>query len=130
MMKYYMTAGPHLHRYMPAGFNGGQRMPVDVRLEDEAYVITAIAPGMKAEDLRIELQDDVLTLTGEMHHADPEEARYLLQEVPQGEFSRSLRLPEPVDVSKAEARLMDGVLTLRLPKSEEARPKQIKIQVD
>jgi HSP20 family protein len=128
MVTYYMNPVPRMHRHVPVGFNGGQRMPVDIRLEDETYVITAIAPGVKAEDLKIEIHEDVLTLRGEMRQADPEDANYLLQEMPQGEFCRSLRLPDPVDAAKAEARLTDGVLTLRLPKAEEARPKQIKVK--
>jgi HSP20 family protein len=128
MVTYYMNPVPRMHRHVPVGFNGGQRMPVDIRLEDETYVITAIAPGVKAEDLKIEIHEDVLTLRGEMRQADPEDANYLLQEMPQGEFCRSLRLPDPVDAAKAEARLTDGVLTLRLPKAEGARPKQIKVK--
>lgn len=128
MVTYYMNPVPRMNRHVPVGFNGGQRMPVDIRLEDETYVITAIAPGVKAEDLKIEIHEDVLTLRGEMRQADPEDANYLLQEMPQGEFCRSLRLPDPVDAAKAEARLIDGVLTLRLPKAEGARPKQIKVK--
>jgi HSP20 family protein len=128
MVTYYMNPVPRMNRHVPVGFNGGQRMPVDIRLEDETYVITAIAPGVKAEDLKIEIHEDVLTLRGEMRQADPEDANYLLQEMPQGEFCRSLRLPDPVDAAKAEARLTDGVLTLRLPKAEGARPKQIKVK--
>lgn len=128
MVTYYMNPVPRMRRYMPAGFNGGMRMPVDVRLDDETYVITAVAPGVKAEDLKIEIHDDVLTLRGAIRQDVPEDASYLLQEMPQGEFCRSLRLPDPVDAAKAEARLTDGVLTLRLPKADEARPKQIKVK--
>jgi len=99
-------------------------LPVDVREEDAAYVISAIVPGLKSEDINIQILDDVVTLEGARQIED---SAYLLRELPYGNFRRSLRLPVPVDGEKAEAAVADGLLTLRLPKVEAAMPKTIKV---
>jgi HSP20 family protein len=105
---------------------------LDVRVDSDEYVITAAVPGLKAEDLHVEILDDVLTLRAEIQPDEVEEngkGDYLLREITHGEFSRSLRLPDPTDASKAEAKIEDGLLTVRVPKAEEARPKEIKVKV-
>jgi len=132
MIRYYMT-GPMDRRAMvrPVGFNGGRRIPMDIHADDESYVITAVTPGLKAEDLKIEILGDVVTLRGEIRRDEPErETDYLLRELSYGAFERTLQLPETVDAEKAEASLADGVLTVRLPKTEDARPKQIKVNAN
>jgi HSP20 family protein len=103
-------------------------MPLDVHVDDEAYEITAAVPGFKAEEVKIQILEDVVTLSAEKEHSENADGEYLMRELPLGEFSRSVRLPEPVDASKAQAKVEDGVLTLHLPKAEEARPKTIKVQ--
>lgn len=130
MTTWYLThyRSPLVRCYEPTGFNGGRRLPVDVRADEDAYVITAAVPGLRAEDLKIEVLKDVVTLRGEIPAADEANDGYLLRELRAGAFERSLRLPEPLDVSKAEASIENGLLTLRIPKAEEARPKTIKIQ--
>ena len=99
-------------------------LPVDVREEDDAFVLNALVPGLKAEDVNIRILDDVVTLEGEFK---ADENEYVLRELPHGSFSRTLRLAAPLDAEKAEAKITDGVLTLRLPKAETARPKVIKV---
>ncbi len=101
--------------------------PVDIKNEAEAYVINALLPGVTAEDLNIQVQNDVLTIQGEMKYSREETDSYLLQERPAGKFFRSFELPDAVDANKVEANLTNGVLTLRLPKAEEALPRSIKI---
>lgn len=131
MVRYY-TVRPNairFQRHTPASFNGGRRVPLDVRVSDEDYVITASVPGLKAEDLQIELLDDVFTLRGKVEREDEGKARAVLCEIPTGEFERHLRLPDPVEPGKAEARLENGVLTVHLPKAEEAKPKTIPVKV-
>jgi HSP20 family protein len=113
--------------YEPLGFNGGGRMPVDVHADDEGYVILALVPGLKADDLHIEIEEDVLRLWGEIQPQD-EQGRLLLRELQLGKLERSLRLPDAVDAAKAEAKLENGMLTLRLPKAEAARAKVIKVK--
>jgi HSP20 family protein len=99
-------------------------LPVDVREEDEAFVLNTLVPGLKAEDVNIRILNDVVTLEGEFK---VDESEYVLHELPHGPFSRTLRLSTPLDAGKAEAKIADGVLTLRLPKAETARPKVIKV---
>lgn len=131
MTTYYLAPRNYrrMRSYRPVGFNGGRRLPLDVQSNGEEYVITAPVPGFKAEDLQIEVLDDVLTLKGEIESDEVDERDgYLLREIHRGSFSRSLRLPESTDSSKAEAKVEDGLLTVRIPKSEEARPKEIKVK--
>jgi len=101
--------------------------PVDVKAEEEAYVISAILPGITAEELNIQVVNDTVNLQGEFKNEREENADYLLSERPAGKFYRSLTLPDALDAGKAEATLSNGILTLRVPKAEEARPKSIKI---
>ena len=99
---------------------------VDIREEEDAYILSALVPGLKAEDLNIQVLENVVSIEGE-YKAD--EASFLLSELPRGAFRRSLRLPSEIDSGKVEARIADGVLTLTLPKAESARPKKIQITV-
>ncbi len=122
------TAARWVYGFRPVEFNGGRRLPVDVHADDEAFVITAAVPGLKADDLKIEVQDDVVTLRGKVGGAETDEDGYLLREVARGEFERSLRLPDPVDAAKAEASIENGLLRVRIPKAEEAKPKTISIK--
>jgi HSP20 family protein len=102
--------------------------PVDVKEDKEAYVLSAYLPGMKSEDLNINVVNDSVTIVGEVKdEKTTEETNYLLKEWRNGQFSRSLTLPDELDAAKAEASLKDGVLTLRLPKAETALPKAIKV---
>lgn len=114
--------------YRPVGFNGGRRMPLDVRASSDEFVITAEVPGLKADDLRIEILEDVITLRGETPEQEDDHEATLMSEIPQGSFERKLRLPDPVDAKHAEAKIENGLLTLRLPKSEDARPKKIEVK--
>jgi HSP20 family protein len=101
-------------------------LAVDVHEEDDAYVLSALVPGLKAEDLNVQVLEDVVTVEGEFK---ADENEYLVHELPHGSFRRSLRLPVALEAGKAEAKITDGVLTLRLPKAESARPKVIKVAV-
>jgi HSP20 family protein len=99
-------------------------LAADVRDEEDAFVLNALVPGLKAEDLTINILEDVVRIEGEYKQ---DEAEYLMRELPSGSFQRALRLPAPVDAERAEAKISDGVLSLRLPKAESAKPKKIKI---
>ena len=100
---------------------------VNVREEEDAYILSALVPGLKAEDLNIQVLEDVVSIEGEYK---AEEAEYLLSELPSGTFRRALRLPNSIQAEQVEAKIADGVLTLTLPKAESARPKKIKISVN
>jgi HSP20 family protein len=113
-----------------AALNGGSSrehfLNVNIRDEEDSYVLNALVPGLKADDLNIQVLEDVIRIEGEFH-ANEEE--YLLHELPSGSFRRVLRMPVEIDANKVEAKIADGVLTLRLPKAESARPKKIKVAV-
>jgi HSP20 family protein len=127
-MTFYITNHPyHIARRWaarPQDENEVRALPVDIREEDEAYVLKAFVPGLKAEDLNIQILDDVLSIEGEYSQ---HEGEALMSELPAGAFRRSLRLPAALDAEKAEAQIDNGVLTLRVPKAESARPKTIKV---
>jgi len=106
--------------------NDQHSLGVNIREEEEAYVLSALVPGLKAEDLNIQVLDDIVRIEGEYKL---DENQYLMQELPHGSFMRTLRLPTVVDANHVEAKITDGVLTLTLPKAESAKPKKIKITV-
>ena len=97
---------------------------INVREEDDAYVLSALVPGLKSEDLNIQVLEDVLRIEGEYKQ---DENEYVLRELPNGSFTRTLRLPAAIEAESVEAKIADGVLTLRLPKAESARPKKIQV---
>ncbi|MBX3036109.1 MAG: Hsp20/alpha crystallin family protein [Anaerolineales bacterium] len=101
---------------------------VNVREEEDVYTLYALVPGLKAEDLNIQVLENVVSIEGE-YKAD-ENSDFVLTEIPQGEFRRTLRMPAEIDAEKVEAKIEDGVLTLTLPKAESAKPKKIKIAVN
>lgn len=104
-----------------------QTLGVNIREEADAFVLSALVPGLKAEDLNIQVLDDVVRIAGEYRQIGSDESNYLVRELPSGSFTRTLRLPAPIDADHVEAEIIDGVLSLRLPKAESARPKQIKV---
>jgi HSP20 family protein len=125
-MTFYLQSYPYARprRWMRAAQTVEQSLAANVRDEEDAFVVAALVPGLKAKDVSISILEDVVRIEGEYPQ---DENEYLLRELPGGPFQRTLRLPAPVDSNKAEAKIVDGVLTLRLPKAESARPKTIKI---
>ena len=113
-------------RWMEAAQDGSatRYLAVNVADDNDAYILTALVPGLKAEDVNIQVLEDVVTIEGKLADSDNE---YLLRELPSGSFRRELRLPAPLDAEHVEARIADGILTVRLPKAESARPRTIKI---
>lgn len=128
-MTFYIQPYPYrrMNRRL-AAINGGSlrehALNVNVRDEEDTFVLSALVPGLKADDLSIQVLEDVVRIEGEFK-ADGDE--YLMQELPNGIFRRALRLPSEIEAEKVEAKIVDGVLTLRLPKAESARPKKIKV---
>jgi HSP20 family protein len=94
---------------------------------EAAYVLTAELPGLAPADLAISLEGSTVTLSGERKAAPEEGASVHRQERPSGAFRRAFDLPVPVDADKVEAVHRNGVLTLRLPKAPEHRPRQIAV---
>jgi len=103
---------------------------VDVSETDAAYQIKAEIPDVKKEDMKVTLEDGVLTIQGERKQEREETGRkYHRVERSYGSFARSFTLPELVDEGKVKADFKDGILTLQLPKSEKAKPKSIEVKV-
>jgi HSP20 family protein len=114
--------------------NTGQRSagvfpPISVSEDAESVYVRAELPGIDAEHLDIEMENDTLTIAGERKPtAAGETGSYHRREREWGAFRRSFSLPIRVDADKVKARYLDGVLTVSLPKAAEARPKQIAVQ--
>jgi HSP20 family protein len=112
----------------PGGWLAGARPAMDLYETEQEYVVKLAVPGLKADNFDITMQDNELTIRGSTQAELPEGARAHLQEQRFGDFSRSVRFPVPVDADKIEARLADGILTIRVPKAEDARPKRIAVK--
>ena len=103
---------------------------VDIFDKGNEVVIHAEVPGMKKEDIDVRVENNVLTIRGKKERKDEvREDGYFRTERVYGSFSRSFSLPTTVEVSKIAAEYRDGVLTLRLPKAEEAKPRQIEVKI-
>jgi HSP20 family protein len=108
---------------------GAEALAVDVYESDQDVVVKSSVPGIKPEDIDITITGDTLTIKGETKAEEKvEKANYIRQERRYGAFSRSLTLPTTVVAEKAKAEFENGVLTLTLPKSEEVKPKTIKVK--
>lgn len=108
----------------------GWNPALDVYQDKDNVFVKAELPGMKKEEIDISLHDGMLTLVGERkHETQTKEGEMFRSERYFGKFHRSITLPTTVDASKVKAAYKDGILTVTLPKSEEAKPKQIKVGV-
>jgi HSP20 family protein len=117
----------------PLSFNGGAwSVPaVDMYQTDNDVVIKAALPGIKAEEVQINVTGEMLTIKGEVKQEEQQKGRekaYHLREQRWGMFERSISLPTEVDADKAKADFENGVLTVTLPKAEKAKPKSITIK--
>ncbi len=115
-----------------ASFNGGRRLPVDVMADDERYTIIAEVPGLEADEVEIQLEEDILTLWAKPQQEENQEedsATTIWQERYSGEMIRKIRLSKPVNREGIEAWVEKGILTVQLPLAEETRPKQIEVKV-
>jgi HSP20 family protein len=124
-MTFYLHPYPYRQMARRALQNRERSLGINIREEDEAYVLSALVPGLNAEDLNIQVLEDVVRIEGEYK---TDEQSYLVRELPSGSFQRTLRLPTVIDADHVEAEVADGVLTLTLPKAESARPKKISIK--
>ena len=112
---------PVLRRWIPA---------MDVVETDDHFVLRADLPGMTESDVNIELEDNVLTISGERkaEHEQRNEGYYRVERA-SGSFSRSLTLPEGVDTDAIQAKFESGVLEVRIPKPEQHKPRKVQISL-
>ncbi len=121
-----------MFRY-PEAFNGeasNRFVPaVDVTEEKDAYLVIAELPGLKAEDIQINVEKNVLTLSGErkLDHKEQKDG-YVRVERAYGAFTRSFVLPDTADGEKVDANLSDGLLKVRIPKRPSAQPRKITVR--
>jgi HSP20 family protein len=112
-----------------AGGGGGlASLPLDVSENDNEFVIKGSLPGVKPEEVQITILGDTVTIQGETRAEQEKKGeRWHVRERRFGSFQRSLSLGTAVNADKAQAQFEHGVLTLTLPKSEAAKPRQIKV---
>ena len=103
-------------------------IPVDVKEENEAFILFAIVPGLSAEDIEIEVLNDTISVSGEFKRDAEDDDVFLRSERPYGKFRRSFRFATKLVADNAEANLENGILSLRVPKVPEAQPKNIKVK--
>ena len=103
---------------------------VDIFENDECITVLADMPGVKAQDLKVDLRESVLTLTGRVVPPVNGNEASVLREYQSGTFFRQFTLSETIDQPKIDAKLTDGVLRLELPKVDRARPRQITVRTD
>ncbi len=121
----------------PVGTNGKETMTVadwiptvDISETEAEYTILAELPGVKKQDVKVTVENGVLTIQGDRHQQAVENGKkYHRIERSYGRFVRSFTLPETVDEGKVQAEYAEGMLHLRLPKSEKAKPRQIEVKI-
>lgn len=110
-------------------FTGTDFPAVDIAEREHAFDLVVELPGMKREDIRISVEKGILTVSGERkHYGFPEGTKVLLHETNTKPFERAFQLPDGIDVDAISAEMKDGMLRIQLPKSEQARPREIRVQ--
>ena len=105
--------------------------PVDILESRDSYLIRAELPGMRKEDINLELEKEVMTLSGERKFDEPAEGvEYHRSERVAGKFLRSFYLPQGIKQEDMKATYHDGILEIHISKSDDAKPKQIQISVN
>lgn len=117
-------------RELPVAPGAGVFPLVNITEDHDSYYVRAELPGIKPEDVAISVVGNGLSICGERKFtAEPENARYHRRERESGAFRRAVTFPSDIDGQRVEARCKDGILTVVLPKAEEARPRQISVKV-
>lgn len=113
---------------------GSEAVPIypvcEIFGNDEAVIISSEIPGIRMEELDIVAQGKVITIKGSRKDEADEKSRYLRRERPEGSFSRSIEVPFLIDADKVEAKLVNGVLEIRLPRAESDKPKKIVVSAN
>lgn len=105
-------------------------LALDVSENEDGYSVTASVPGVSPDDVEIMLEDNVLTIKGELKAVETNEGeKFHVRERRYGRFNRSIRFPVAVSSDNVNATYENGILTLNVPKAEDVKPKRIAIQV-
>ncbi|HEX2756444.1 MAG TPA: Hsp20/alpha crystallin family protein [Candidatus Limnocylindrales bacterium] len=117
-----------VRRPFGAGFDAPTQLPLDVTRTADALVIEAALPGIRPEDVEITVEDRTLSIRGEDRDVQQAgEGEALISEIRRGTVGRAIILPTGLEPDKATATFENGVLTLRIPKAESVKPRQIRI---
>jgi HSP20 family protein len=115
----------------PGSWNDGGSdfgLPLDISTTADELVIEASLPGAKPDEVEITVENGTLMIRGETAaERNSEDGGYVVREIRRGSFSRSVTLPQGLEPDKAQATFENGILTLRIPKAEQVKPKQIRI---
>jgi HSP20 family protein len=104
---------------------------VEIAEDKEQVIVKAEIPGLKKEDIQVNLSDNLLTISGERkEETEKKEKGYYYSERSYGSFSRTIQLPAEVKTDKASAKFKDGVLEISLPKTEQAKQHEVTIKVE
>lgn len=118
------------HGGTPSGVSGTWMPPVDLYETADAYVMEADLPGLKREDIEVQVVEDRISIKGTRKRAEvPDSKGYRRYERAEGRFERNFRIHGGIDAAKVEAKFEHGVLTVNLPKPETAKPRQIDVKV-
>lgn len=124
---FQQMSAPALGHALGPARPAGDAHPFDLYETDEALVLQMAVPGSSADDLDLSIESRQLTVRASLPEDEGENRRYWAQSIPRGETTRSIRLPATVDADAIEARVEDGLLTLTMPKVQEAKVKKIAI---
>ena len=134
MVTYYISPRNGIARrqaHMADAQRPDVQIPVDVMVDGDDYRIVAMVPGISPDDIKIEVLEDVVSIQGEFAAEELEDdVKFLRRERPVGTFGRTLRMPTMLNAAGAEAEVVNGILSLRVPKAEEAKAKQIKVKAN
>jgi HSP20 family protein len=118
-------------RGLDLGLSGRGVFPaVNVFSDQDGYIVRMETPGVAADQINIESHGRTLTISGKRESGAPQGGSFHRRERNSGQFSRSLQLPADLELSRAEASYKNGMLTIRIPKKEEAKPHQITVKAD
>lgn len=114
--------------WMEEGRLPATSLALNVHEDEKAYTVSTELPGVKSENIKVSVDGDYLLIDAEIPEETVENKRTLMKERRYGRYARRVRLPMPINFQNAEASYQDGVLTLTLPKAEEAQPKLIPVK--
>jgi HSP20 family protein len=124
------TGLEELRREVNRMFDTAFAPALDVAEEKDSFLVKIDLPGLSRDDVTVTIQDNFLTVKGERkHEVEKKDTNFHLRERVHGSFARTIELPTRVDAGKVLATFRDGVLHVTLPKSEEAKPKEIKVSL-
>jgi len=112
-----------------SGQTGVQTLPVTIWETNDAFHAALMAPGLDENSIDVTIQEDTLSVEGELKFQPPDGARMIWQEFGPKRFRRSLRFGTPMNPNQVNAEYRQGLLLITMPKAEEARPRQVRVQV-